>query len=593
VTRAVGSVAVLVVAILVVFGCSDETASKPSPVVETPPPVVEEPAPVVEEPPPIIAWDSPGAGAPDPFEIEPDQADLLAAASLETLDLTEALRNLKIAAKPLPTNDQQASRVLRLAVMRLLNGDLEGYVRECRRLPRNTAARRLADRLGAPKTKGADLVRRAPNEAATVPATVSQIDLIESMPFAVDRLVILPEGTGIRRAIVRGYIRGLDAFVTEGDEVLIPGDEVQAGLLWPLTGEPDVEGEEGNLLASALEHLAAGREQPALEAAIKVQDHPVARAILTKAALSRGPGSLAKRAILAEEEAPPPGPAFGLLFAEALLANGEIGRASKVVHDLEPWTGDLSARPFVRRTRAMLKMTADDDSETVAELDALIRDHPEDRAAFEDLAGLHLAAGRYGKARTVLVALAVHHAKFAKKLKYIEARKKAAAGIVRTAKRAADLRQLDGTDDDDIRKAAVQSVPGLRIAEQDRAYLHFLSDENRGVRVYAVRGLTRLGLKKNVPAIRALLTDEDPLVRGSAVHALANLAGKAAAADLAECLSDDAEYVRQLAVTALRKFAGRRFAYDPAADAAARARPTERWKEWAKTETTSPANEER
>ncbi|MEN8149192.1 MAG: tetratricopeptide repeat protein [Planctomycetota bacterium] len=518
---------------------------------------------------------------------------------------TEAAIRLLDAAAPdadLPMSACAGAVLLRLAVRRLQSGDAEGYAEAVARIPEGLPAHRVAGRLGEPTEAGAVVVAGRPAsrpgvEEKTVSGlafTADELDAVAVLRSGhvviLDRLVAGPLVPEMRPVVLWGYLPGLDAYLTDevnyGAPPVLPAAVLRTGLLRVPDEKAAVAATgkvHGVAIDRALAALADGRVAEAWDGVDGHTDHPLARYVRARIAIVRGAGAEAVTLILGEEKRPLPGAAWSLAYGEALLANGEVGRALTVLKRAERKEGLRKGHALTRRVQALTLMKTDDDSETIAALEKLVADRPEYAAAWEDLAGLHLAAERFVEGREALVKLAAAVPGFAKLPRYLLARRKASAGLILEARTADLLMLLDETDEPELRRLAVRAAAKLPLQERRKALHHFLADPDMPARVLALRLLGMDGWSGSAEAVRPCLSDEKPEVRGEAARTYRLIRGREAAGRLVDLLADEAAYVREVAMEQLRAISGKRYGFDPQGPEDERATAAGKWRDWVKS----------
>jgi tetratricopeptide (TPR) repeat protein len=444
----------------------------------------------------------------------------LAAERAAAGDREGAVEALEACDPGMPLTEEDGWLMHRLAAYRLLAGDRPGFARTAGRIPRGTTARDLHARFGIPSEEG-----------------VVAVDPPEER----ERLVLGPRGVGKERVVVTGRDDGLRAFVVRprglSDPLLVPSDSLDA-------------------------------------AAVAAHDE-------VRSLVDEGKVLPAMRRAEAAVEADPQNPALLLLFAEALTAEGEVGRALQQLNRLAKVTPVVGGTVIDRRIRALAGTGAGKTEEAFAELEAIRAANPDYLPVYEDLYGLYLATYRFREALDVLVAAGERWPEVREDGGYRESLRLAWLGFAKRVEGREDVERFASAADPEIRQVAVRLSVGLERADAEAVLVGLAADSDATVRTLAIRFLGERAYEGGADACAARLGDEDPKVRAAAARSVALLRGRPAVDALLDLLDDDDGYVRDVVVRELRRLSGREFGFDPRAGAEERAAAAAKWREWA------------
>ncbi len=542
-------------------------------------------------------------------------------------DLAGAIRVLEEGARPVSSGSGRSELLLRLAVRKLMAGDVEGYRATVGGISGKSAIGRLVSRLGEPSEGGLVLLEGRPNcriapqqerygalaaailgpgiaakdrsellallaDRGILPSVHGGFDIEETlkagMPVLVDRAVLSEEGAKLELGLIVGYDAGLGAYLMDGPDptaaVLIDEARVRGSLFYCINPDGFTPTDEGLgvALARAIGHLRKAELSDAFEALPKGVKHPISSFVRSRAALLTGRGTIAGEILRVELTESPNNPIWHLLYAQTLLVNGEqegarraVKRAAELVHG---FLGSI----LYRRLMALSLITPDSAEAAIAGLKDILVDRPDYLSVYQDLAGVYISRGRFMDACLVLEELGKKHPPALEERGYRQAVKSVMRGLASTASTAEELEPLIRSDDQEIRQMVVRVAPRLSYVDAVKVLIRMTRDPEADIRTLSLRYIAQKRLTDAAEAVRLAITDESPLVRGAAAQALRGILDRESAADLARLLSDDDAYVRGVAVNELKTLSGKEFGFDPRSPAAERGEAARRWEAWAK-----------
>jgi tetratricopeptide (TPR) repeat protein len=552
---------------------------------------------------------------------------VLSEMKLRAGDLAGATAVLEEGSRPVSSGDGRAGLLLRLAVRRLMGGDLEGYEATIKGISRETPAGRLVARFGSPAPGSLVLLEGRPAiplagedgrhaalaaalfgpdataadhegfkallearkiKASTVDGLDIRASLAEGIPVLVETISLTDEGAKLRFMPIVGHDAGLGAyFLADPDPrapVVLDEVRVRGGLFYRIDPEPFEPADEGQgvALAQAFAHLEKGELTEAFELLPKGRKHPISDFIRSRGALLSGRGVMADKLVSRELTEFPEHPVWHLLKAQVLLVNGDQSGAAGSLDRVAELSQGFSESLLYRRLMALTRLNPETEEVAIAELRAILVSHPEYLPVYQDLSGIFLSRRRFAEAFEVLEQLAREDLAVQDRDAYRAAVRAALSGLASVAESTAELEPLFKSDDPKMRVLAVRVAPRFSYKEAIKSLTRLSKDEDQGVRALTIRTIGERRYRDAAEVVRGALKDEVGIVRGAAARALRSLLDREAMGDLIPMLEDEDIYVREVAFNELQSMSGKDFGFDPRAPEAERGEAVRRWEAWAK-----------
>jgi len=550
---------------------------------------------------------------------------VLSELSLRSGDLAGAIEVLTEGSLPVSSGQDRAELLFRLAIRKLMAGDLKGYEEAVGGIAADTPVGRLVSRLGRPDPAGVLLIAGRPNcpiaprkdrhqalatavlgEGATAGDRAGLLALLAEhkikasiyggldiraalkagTPVMVDRTVLSEDGAQLMLGLIVGYDSGLGAFLLDDPDptgaVLIEESRVKGSLFYrmdPAGFTPEDEGQ-GVALAQAIAYLRKGKLAESFQALPRGVKHPISSFVRSRGALISGRGVMAAELIKTELADSPNNPIWHLLYAQTLLVNGDQIAARHAVLRAAELAHGFQGSVLYRRLIALSRLTPESEEEAISELREIIADRPDYLLVYRDLAGVYLSRGRFLEAYGVLMDLGRQRPESIEEGGYQQAVKNVMGGLASSASTTEELEPLIASDDVEVRLMAVRVAPRLAYQDASKLLIRMTRDADAGVRALSLRYIGLKRFEDAAEAVRATLADEDPLVRGAAAKALRGILERDAALDLVALLADEDPYVRSVAVNELQTLSGKIFGFDPRAPEAERGEAVRRWEAW-------------
>lgn len=564
------------------------------------------------------------------IEVKPTVARpfvILSEMRLRAGDLKGAIEVLEEGARPVSGGEDRSELLLRLAVRKLMAGDLEGYRELVGGISVKTPIGRMVSRLGEPAPGGLIVLPGRPNcritlrqdrfnalaEAVFGPeakaadrtellamladrgitaSVYGGFDIEETLkagiPILLDRTVLSEDGAQLELALIVGYDPGLGAFLMDGPDptsaVLIDEERVKGSLFYCANPDGFTPADEGKgaALAKAIGYLRRAELSDAFEALPMGYKHPISSFVRSRAALVTGRGTIAEEILRIELTESPDNPIWHLLYAQTLLVNGEQEAARHAVERAAELAYGFHGSVLYRRLMALSLITPDSEEATVEALKKILVDRPDYLAVYQDLAGVYLSRGRFMDAYLVLVELGRKDPSALEEPGYQQAVKNVMGGLATNATTAEELEPLIESGDIEIRELVVRVAPRLTYDDAVKVLTRMTRDPEADIRTLSLRYIGVKRFQDAAEAVKLAITDESPLVRGAAAQALRGILDREAGADLVRLLADEDAYVREVALNELKALAGKDFGFDPRAPEAERKEAARRWEAWLK-----------